>query len=225
MRRKRRRLAHRERTGLGGASSLLFAPFCEGLLDFSAGVSHVVEYETDSCFLTRCGRQDAAVIEPHHEQVSPTGVYPQLGDAALPALTRHPLRRGTPARPTSRLPAPYPPQVRGRQERRSRSPERTAHDSISSESALRSASTRSSPPAISAPFRSVISIPRPLFAAEAGIISDGHHRLGKSLTEALGNGIFTPPGAISSAGERCLHTAEVAGSSPASPTEKVLFCR
>src|SRR5215208_6459800 len=29
-------------------------------------------------------------------------------------------------------------------------------------------------------------------------------------------------GAISSAGERCLHTAEVAGSNPASPTLKVL---
>ncbi len=43
------------------------------------------------------------------------------------------------------------------------------------------------------------------------------------LTMALTNGIF--PGladkrAISSAGERCLHTAEVAGSIPASPTLK-----
>src|SRR5215218_8604295 len=106
------------------------------------------------------------------------------------------------------------------EERRSRSPERTAHDSMSSESALRSASTRSRSCAVPAPLRSAISISRPLFAAEGGIISEGHHSLRKSLTEAPGNGIFTAPGAISSAGERCLHTAEVAGSNPASPTRK-----
>src|SRR5919112_5872691 len=110
------------------------------------------------------------------------------------------------------------------EETRSRSPERTAHDSMSSESALRSASTRSRSPTVPVPLRSAISISRHLFAAEAGIISEGHRRLRKSLTEALGNGIFTALGAISSAGERCLHTAEVAGSNPASPThEKYQF--
>src|SRR3712207_2001515 len=93
------------------------------------------------------------------------------------------------------------------EERRSRSPERTAHDSMSSESDLRSASRRSRSSAVPGPLSSAISISRPLFAAEAGIISEGHHRLRKSLTEDLGNGIFTAPGAISSAGERCLHTA------------------
>jgi hypothetical protein len=45
-------------------------------------------------------------------------------------------------------------------------------------------------------------------------------KLSTSLTEALANGIFTASGAISSAGERCLHTAEDAGSIPASPTQK-----
>src|SRR5215212_3865912 len=62
------------------------------------------------------------------------------------------------------------------------------------------------------------SISHPLFTAKAGIISDALRSPPKSLTEAPDDGIFSPPGAISSAGERCLHTAEVAGSNPASPT-------
>jgi hypothetical protein len=118
--------------------------------------------------------------------------------------------------PTRSLSTPGPCE----EERRSRSPERTAHESMSSESALRSASTLSRSCAAPAPLRSAISISRPLFAAEASIISEGVHSLRKSLTEALANGIFTASGAISSAGERCLHTAEVAGSNPASPTRE-----
>src|SRR5215218_651143 len=91
------------------------------------------------------------------------------------------------------------------EEMRSRSPERTAHDSMSSESALRSASTRSRSCAIPALLPSAISISRPLFAAEAGIISECHHSP-KELNRSPGNGIFTAPGAIRSAGERYLHT-------------------
>jgi hypothetical protein len=45
-------------------------------------------------------------------------------------------------------------------------------------------------------------------------------KLSNSLTADPANGIFMALRAISSAGERCLHTAEVAGSNPASPTPK-----
>src|SRR3712207_394548 len=55
-------------------------------------------------------------------------------------------------------------------------------------------------------------------SAEAALYPMRVPGLPQSLTEAPSDGIFTIPRAISSAGERCLHTAEVAGSIPASPT-------
>src|SRR5919202_5297659 len=45
----------------------------------------------------------------------------------------------------------------------------------------------------------------------------------RSLTEMAVSAIFFRSRAISSAGERCLHTAEVAGSNPASPTLKLSY--
>jgi hypothetical protein len=45
------------------------------------------------------------------------------------------------------------------------------------------------------------------------------------FTAPFRDGIFVLPRAISSAGERCLHTAEVAGSKPASPTSKGTILR
>ena len=50
--------------------------------------------------------------------------------------------------------------------------------------------------------------------------TDGSSKPSNGSTEAPNSGIFTAPGAISSAGERCLHTAEDAGSIPASPTPR-----
>ena len=48
----------------------------------------------------------------------------------------------------------------------------------------------------------------------------GTRGLFERFTAPFWDGIFVLPRAISSAGERCLHTAEVAGSKPASPTPK-----
>src|SRR3712207_1650084 len=53
----------------------------------------------------------------------------------------------------------------------------------------------------------------------AGIITDGDGGPAQPLHSPLRGWYIHRPRAISSAGERCLHTAEVAGSKPASPTQ------
>ena len=130
--------------------------------------------------------------------MSLTGIYSQLGDVALSTLIRNPLREVHERGKHRADPLPIHPRfVRGGEEipltreygaRVDVLRERPEIGKHAVEILRRPGPTSFSHKHLPSPS-----------AAEAGIISEGHHRLRKSLTEALGNGIFTSSGAISSA--------------------------
>src|SRR5215210_5084850 len=214
---RRRRPTPRAGAGVRAAFSPLPPPF-QGLLDLVAGVAHVVEHEPHPGVGARRGGHSAAAFEADQEDVSPFGLYPGLRGVSLTFVPSH-----------------LPGEVRQRRHHR-RGPlpvhafcvRRRQKLPVLREDAARLDVPRERPQVSQhpvqvlrrlAPFGHTPSS-RPLVCRRSGIISDAFPRLSQSLTEALQGGIFTIPGAISSAGERCLHTAEVAGSNPASPTPK-----